>query len=69
MNERLGDDVDSEVTITEVLDVVGSALGIEDRVGMFDAGTALFGALPETGLARRYGAGDCARESVRDHIG
>ena len=36
-----------DVTLADVLDVVGTTLGIEDRVGTFDAGTALFGDLPE----------------------
>ena len=37
----------NEVTLVDVLDVVGTTLGIEDRVGSFDAGTPLFGTLPE----------------------
>ena len=37
----------SEVSLADVLDVVGTTLGIEDRVGSFDAGTPLFGTLPE----------------------
>jgi acyl carrier protein len=37
----------SEVSLVDVLDVVGTTLGIEDRVGSFDAGTPLFGTLPE----------------------
>jgi acyl carrier protein len=36
-----------EVTLADVLDVVGTILGIEDRVGTFDAATPLFGTLPE----------------------
>ncbi|MGI5189636.1 acyl carrier protein [Promicromonospora sp. CA-289599] len=36
-----------EVSLVDVLDVVGTTLGIEDRVGSFDAGTPLFGTLPE----------------------
>ncbi|GAA4721763.1 Acyl carrier protein [Promicromonospora umidemergens] len=36
-----------EVTLAAVLDVVGTTLGIEDRVGTFDAATPLFGTLPE----------------------
>ncbi|WP_454851919.1 acyl carrier protein [Promicromonospora soli] len=35
------------VTLADVLDVIGTILGIEDRVGTFDADTPLFGALPE----------------------
>ena len=37
----------NEVSLADVLDVVGTTLGIEDRVGSFDAGTPLFGTLPE----------------------
>ncbi|MEU4384394.1 acyl carrier protein [Promicromonospora sp. NPDC023805] len=37
----------NEVSLVDVLDVVGTTLGIEDRVGSFDAGTPLFGTLPE----------------------
>lgn len=35
------------VTLADVLTVLGTTLGIEDRVSTFDAGTPLFGALPE----------------------
>jgi acyl carrier protein len=35
------------VTLADVLDVIGTILGIEDRVGTFDADTPLFGSLPE----------------------
>ncbi|MCP2264888.1 acyl carrier protein [Promicromonospora thailandica] len=35
------------VTLADVLDVLGTTLGIEDRVGTFDAATPLFGTLPE----------------------
>ena len=37
----------TEVSLVDVLDVVGTTLGIEDRVSSFDAGTPLFGTLPE----------------------
>jgi acyl carrier protein len=37
----------TEVTLADVLDVLGRILGIEDRVGTFDAATPLFGSLPE----------------------
>lgn len=37
----------SGVTLADVLGVVGRILGIEDRVGTFDAATPLFGSLPE----------------------
>lgn len=37
----------NDTTTTEVLEVLGTVLGIEDRVGTFDESTALFGALPE----------------------
>ena len=37
----------NEVSLVDVLDVVGTTLGIEDRVSSFDAGTPLFGTLPE----------------------
>lgn len=36
-----------EIPLTDVLDVLGTTLGIEERVGTFDAATPLFGALPE----------------------
>lgn len=36
-----------EVSLSAVLDVVGTTLGIEERVGAFDATTPLFGTLPE----------------------
>lgn len=36
-----------EVRLADVLTVLGATLGIEDRVGTFDAATPLFGALPE----------------------
>ena len=36
-----------DVTLADVLEVLGKILGIEDRVGTFDAGTPLFGDLPE----------------------
>lgn len=36
-----------EVQLADVLTVLGMTLGIEDRVGTFDAATPLFGALPE----------------------
>lgn len=35
------------VSLADVLAVLGTTLGIEDRVGTFDADTPLFGALPE----------------------
>lgn len=35
------------VSLDDVLAVLGTTLGIEDRVGTFDAGTPLFGDLPE----------------------
>ena len=37
----------SQVSLADVLDVVGTTLGIEERVGTFDATTPLFGTLPE----------------------
>ena len=36
-----------EVALSDVLEVLGKVLGIEDRVATFDAGTPLFGDLPE----------------------
>ncbi|WP_275004678.1 acyl carrier protein [Promicromonospora iranensis] len=36
-----------EVSLADVLDVVGTTLGIEERVSSFDAATPLFGTLPE----------------------
>lgn len=40
-------DTAGAVTLADVLDVVGTILGIEDRVATFDADTPLFGTLPE----------------------
>ena len=40
-------DTTGSVTLADVLEVIGTILGIEDRVGAFDADTPLFGALPE----------------------
>ena len=37
----------STVTVEEVVDVVVTTLGIDDRAGSFDASTPLFGELPE----------------------
>ncbi|MFI2362290.1 acyl carrier protein [Promicromonospora sp. NPDC019610] len=36
-----------EVALSDVLEVLGAVLGIEDRVASFDAATPLFGDLPE----------------------
>ena len=35
------------MTVEEVVDVVVTTLGIDDRAGSFDASTPLFGELPE----------------------
>lgn len=37
----------NDTTTTQVLDVLGTVLGIEDRVAGFDESTPLFGTLPE----------------------
>ncbi|MFE7505989.1 acyl carrier protein [Promicromonospora sp. NPDC057488] len=36
-----------DVTLADVLEVLGKVLGIEDRVRSFDAATPLFGDVPE----------------------
>lgn len=37
----------TDTTTAQVLDVLGSVLGIQDRVSSFDESTSLFGTLPE----------------------
>ncbi|WP_454295822.1 acyl carrier protein [Salana multivorans] len=37
----------NDATTTQVLEVVGTVLGIEDRAATFDESTPLFGAIPE----------------------
>lgn len=37
----------TDVTVSEVIEVLGKVLGIEDRVATFDESTPLFGSLPE----------------------